>query len=166
MKTVFIIIGVLAVLLIGVALLKYFPSSGFFALFPNSPLNVKTEGTATIKNHTFKLFVAKTTQEQHQGLSDRDSLPEDTGMLFIFNTPDYYQFWMRHMKFPLDIIYINNNKIVTVLENVKNPAYSIENPPILRPNAPADNVLEINAGLSKKYDIKIGDTIDIKISKN
>ncbi|HSW97181.1 MAG TPA: DUF192 domain-containing protein [Candidatus Saccharimonadales bacterium] len=166
MKTVFIIIGVLAVLLIGVALLKYFPSAGFFTLFPNSPLNVKTEGTATIKNHTIKLIVARTPQEQRQGLSDRDSLPEDTGMLFIFSQPDYYLFWMRHMKISLDIIYINNKTVVTVLDNVKNPQYSVENPPLLRPSAPADKVLEINAGLSKKYGIKVGDTIDITLSKN
>lgn len=164
MKTVLIIICVIAVLLIGLALVKYFPSAGFVALFPNSPLNIKTEGTATVKNHTFKLLLAKTPQEQRQGLSDKDSLPEDTGMLFMFQTPDYYQFWMRHMKFPLDIIYINNDKIVTIFNNVKNPVYGTENPPILRPDAPADKVLEINAGLAKKYGMTVGDTIEIKLS--
>lgn len=164
MKTVFIIIAVLAILLIGIALLKYFPAAGFFALFPNSPLNVKTEGTATVKSHTFKLLVARTSKEQHQGLSDRDILAQDTGMLFIFSKPDYYPFWMRHMKFPLDIIYINNNKIVTVLNNVKNPVYGTENPPLFRPDAPADKVLEINGGLAKKDSITVGDSVKFLIS--
>lgn len=166
MKTVLIIIGVLAVLLIGVALFKYFPSAGFFELFPNSPLNIKTEGTVTINSHDIKLMIARTDKEQHQGLSDRDSLPQDTGMLFIFPTADYHLFWMRHMKFPLDIIYINGNKIVDVMENVKNPSYSVENPPILRPKAPNDNVLEVNAGVVKKDGIKVGDTVTFKLSTN
>lgn len=166
MKTVLIIIGVLAVLLIGIALLKYVPSSGFSALFPNSPLNVQTAGTATINGHSINLLLAKTQKDRALGLSDRDSISEDTGMLFIFSQPDYYSFWMRHMKFPLDIIYINNNKVVTVLENVKNPPYTTENPPIYRPTAPADKVLEVNAGVAKKDTIKVGDTIQIKLASS
>ena len=46
-----------------------------------------------------------------QGLSERQSLAEDKGMLFLFEKPDHYAFWMKGMEFPLDIIFINGDKI-------------------------------------------------------
>src|SRR5437660_1131238 len=123
MKTLFIIIGiVIAIIIVGI-FFKYHPSSNatFTQLFPNNALTTASQAKADINGHTITLLLAKTEKEQHQGLSDKDSLASDTGMLFLFPHADYYLFWMRHMKFPLDIIYINNNKIVTILENVKNP---------------------------------------------
>ena len=111
---------------------------------------------ATINNQSFNLLLAKTGDETQKGLSEKDSLDEKSGMLFIFNKADYYPFWMRKMKFPIDIIYIKDNKIVTVYENVQLPATSKENLPVYRPENPADKVLEINAGLSRKYGFKNG----------
>jgi len=165
MKTVYIIVGIVLIVILGIMLVKYIPSgkSSFTNFFPNSPMNLTSQGTANIKGHSIKIIVAKTSKEQRVGLSDRNSLPQDTGMLFTFNRPDYYLFWMRHMKFPLDIIYINNNKVVTLFENVKNPPYAMENPPILRPNMPADKVLELNTGTAKKYNLKVGDIITITL---
>lgn len=162
MKTIFIIIGiVIGVIILGIFFSKYHPGSNktFTQLFPHNALNTGAQPKADINGGTITLLIAKTDEEQHQGLSDRESLPQDTGMLFLFPHPDYYLFWMRHMKFPLDIIYINNNKVVTVFENVKNPPYSMENPPIIRPKEPANRALEVNAGIVKKYKIKVGDTI-------
>src|SRR5487761_657283 len=63
----------------------------------------------TIDNHTFMVEVATTSAQQQQGLSGRASLPQNQGMLFIFKTPDRYPFWMKGMKFSLDMIFINNN---------------------------------------------------------
>ena len=166
MKTIFIVLGVLAVIIIAIVILKSTSSvkSPFFmSLFPNNSASFSSKGTADFHGHTIKLLVAKTPKEQHIGLSDRNSLPLDTGMIFPFDHPDYYQFWMRHMKFPLDIIYVNGEKIVTVLENVQNPPYSMENPPILRPQIPADKILEVNAGTAKKYNVKSGDTIKVTL---
>lgn len=163
MRTLFIIIGIIIAILIVGIFFKYHPTNNatFAKLFPNNALNVASQPKAEIDGHTITLLLAKTEAEQHQGLSDKDFLPQDTGMLFLFPHADYYLFWMRHMKFPLDIIYINNNRIVTILENVKNPPYAMENPPILRPKDPANKALEVNAGTAKKYNIKVGDTITI-----
>jgi hypothetical protein len=163
MKTFFIIIGIIIFVIILGVFFKYHPTNNatFTQLFPNNALRTSSQAQANINGQTIHLLIAKSETDQHKGLSDRASLPQDTGMLFIFSRPDYYLFWMRHMKFPLDIIYINNNKIVTILNNVKNPPYSMENPPLLRPLAPANKVLELNAGSAKKYNVKVGDTIQI-----
>lgn len=119
----------------------------------------------TIDTHTFSVTLARTDAEKNQGLSGKQSLQKNSGMLFLFSSPDYYSFWMKDMKFPLDIIYIQNNKIVTIFQNV--PAPSSQNLqaqlPIYKPTVPADRVLEINAGLANIYNFHVGDTVIFKV---
>ena|SRR5258708_2106474 len=122
------------------------------------------QGKVTIDNQTFSIEVATTSAEQQKGLSGRNSLPQNQGMLFIFNTPDRYAFWMKGMKFPLDIIFIKDNKIVSISHNVPAPKDANEsNLPIFTPASPANRALEINAGLASKYDFQKGDAVIIKL---
>lgn len=116
----------------------------------------------TIKNKSFNLLYAKSNKEKEVGLSEKKSLPEDQAMLFTFDTAGLYPFWMRDMKFPIDIIFINNNKIVTIF-SAQPPKFTSDALPIYKPDEPANMVLEINAGLSDKYGFKKGD--DVKINK-
>lgn len=115
----------------------------------------------TIKEHEFLASVAKTNTEKEIGLSNKTSLTDDAGTLFIFEKSDYYPFWMKNMKFPIDIIFINNNRIVTIFLNQKVPNPN-ENIPIVKPEEPSDMVLEINANLSNKYNFKKGDEVKIE----
>ena len=166
MKTYVIIAGIVLVIIGAVVLFTYVPAARtkFANLFPSSSVSTTTsKEQAKIDGHTLHLEVVKTDEEKRKGLSDRTSLPQDSGMLFTFDHPDYYLFWMRHMKISLDIIYINGNKVVTMMQSVKVPPYSTENPPILKPIAPADKVLEVNAGTAKKYGLKVGDTIEFTL---
>lgn len=119
---------------------------------------VGKSSTVTINNHQFTVSIARTLQEKETGLSGRNSLPQDQGMYFPFDTPGFYSFWMQGMKFPLDIIYINNNKVVTVFRNVPPPQTGSQ-PVVVKPTQPANAVLEISAGLSEKYTIKEGDSV-------
>ncbi len=118
--------------------------------------------TAIIKNHTFKLTLVKTPKEQQVGLSEKTSLPQDESMLFPFGNADYYNFWMKNMKFPIDIIYINKNHIVTIIDSAQPPKSAEESLPIYKSDEPADSVLEINAGLSKKYEFKKNDEVKVE----
>jgi uncharacterized membrane protein (UPF0127 family) len=115
----------------------------------------------TIDNHSFMVALAITPQEQAKGLGQRASLPQDQGMLFLFKKADKLYFWMKDMEFPIDIIFIKDHTIVSVAENV--PALKVPDNklPIYSPTKPSDKVLEINAGLFKKYNFKAGDTITI-----
>ncbi|MCL5010284.1 MAG: DUF192 domain-containing protein [Patescibacteria group bacterium] len=115
--------------------------------------------TATIDGKTFNLYLAKSEKQQEIGLSGRTSLKENYGMLFVFRKPGTYPFWMKNMRFPIDIIYINKGKIVQVFSDLNAPTDSKANLIIYKPEESADRVLEINAGLSKKYDIKKGDSV-------
>ncbi|OGZ33897.1 MAG: hypothetical protein A2Y98_03465 [Candidatus Portnoybacteria bacterium RBG_19FT_COMBO_36_7] len=101
--------------------------------------------------------VADTAQKQVQGLSGRSSLPENQGMLFIFDRPDHYSFWMKEMNFTLDFIWISGRQIVQINENIQPQDY--QPPKTLTPNEKVDMVLEVNAGLVQKMNIKVGDKI-------
>ena len=116
--------------------------------------------TAQIHGKVFKLDIAASPRAREIGLSQTDSLPEDRGMLFLFDKPDYYPFWMKGMKFPLDILFIRDSTIVSIKRNLQPPT-SEGNPPSYAPEQPADRVLEINAGLCDKYNINVGDVVRI-----
>src|SRR4026208_1251957 len=76
------------------------------------------KSTVTINGHTLNIEIAQTQIEREKGLSGRDTLPENSGMLFVFDKPDYYAFWMKDMKFPLDFIWIRDQKVVQITEGV------------------------------------------------
>jgi len=103
--------------------------------------------------------VAATNAERTKGLGGRDSLAENEGMLFIFEDPGFYSFWMKDMKFPLDFIWIQGNQVKEIMENIPPPKNSSEILPIYQAGEPVDKVLEVNAGWVKSHDIKVGDKI-------
>jgi len=122
----------------------------------------QSNASATIQGVTYHLLLTHDEKERQIGLSGRDSLPKDQGMIFQFENPDYYGFWMKDMKFPIDIIYIKDDKIVTIFPDVPSPQSENDIPPVLRPSQPADTVLEINSGESQKNGFKIGDSVVFK----
>lgn len=125
--------------------------------------NMRPKASAQIGDVALELEVVRTTIERQEGLSNRDSLPENRGMLFIFDKPDYYSFWMKNMKFPIDIIFINGERVVTIHKNVKPKAADSDSLPLFTSKEPADKVLEINAFKSDELDIKEDDTISLSL---
>lgn len=113
---------------------------------------------ATLDNEKLELAIADTSALQTQGLSGKKFLAENAGMFFVFKNSGMYQFWMKDMLFPLDIIWFDENyKIVTIKEDVSPASY----PEVFGPLVPSKYVLEVNAGYVKKHMIKIGDIISI-----
>ena len=128
-------------------------------------LGVMTAAAASLQRITiadkvsFRVEVVSTPEERARGLGYRDSLPLDQGMLFLFEEPDYHTFWMRGMRFPLDILWIREGVIVHIEENLPPPSPLYVRLPTYRPAEKADSVLEINAGLVQKYGLQVGDTV-------
>ncbi len=115
----------------------------------------------SVNNKTFSVFIAKSDTEKQIGLSGRDKISENEGMIFVFDKSDYYSFWMKEMKFPIDIIYMVNNKVITVVKNA-NPPDDSKNLKIYQPKEKSDMVLELNAGLAEKYNIKEGTNVKVE----
>lgn len=119
------------------------------------------QGKVIINGKTFKVDLAETPEQQITGLSQTNSLRDNRGMLFIFADKRYRNFWMKDMKFPIDIIWIEDNAIIGIEPNAPVPAKDEDNPPVYRSNREVNYVLEINAGLAEKYGFKVGDSINI-----
>lgn len=95
--------------------------------------------------------LAQSPEEQAKGLSGRTSLAENQGLIFIFVQPGVQCFWMKDMRFPIDIIWMNANKeIVHIEQNVSPSTY----PNAFCPNVDAQYVLEVNAGVADKLNIR------------
>lgn len=155
MKKIFIVYAVIIIIVIIIALIKF---GGSLTL----PFGKST--TATIKNQKFTLMVARSEHDKSVGLSGRQSLSPNTGMLFVFDKPGIYSFWMKGMKFPIDMIFLNKNKINTIYKNIPPPAAN-ENTANLKVYSPKGNinyVLELPAGTADKYSLKLGDTITLQ----
>lgn len=123
-----------------------------------SPFIFKSPKTAKIiiEGKTFNVEVADDEVERAKGLSGRDFLAADSGMLFVFENSDIHTFWMKDTKIPLDIIFINDNKIVEMM-TLQPPANN--NIPSYTPQNKAQYVLELNAG----FGFKVGDEVKIEL---
>lgn len=102
----------------------------------------------------FSVELAQTPAEKAKGLMNRSSMPENHGMLFIFNNEAPRSFWMKNTLIPLDMIFLGAN--MSVIEIKSNVPPCEADPCPTYTSLPAMYVLEINAGLSEKSGIKIG----------
>jgi len=110
----------------------------------------------TIKGIGLNVEIVRTSEAQAQGLSGRASLEKNAGMLFDFEKPDVYKFWMKDMKFPIDIIWINKEgEVIYIQKNTTPESY----PESFGPEQSVKYVLEVVAGFADKNNIKIGDKL-------
>ena len=105
MKKLIIVYVVIIVLVIIFAIMRAGGNLG--SLIPT----FGPKATATTNGKEIKIILAKSDSEKTKGLSGRKDLPKDQGMLFIFDHKDKYGFWMKDMKFPIDIIYKQHSLI-------------------------------------------------------
>ena len=111
-----------------------------------------------IGSKIIEVEIADTVAARARGLSYRDSLGENNGLYFIFDSPGNQAFWMKDMNFPIDIIWIKDDKIVGVAENVMpQPGAQLWQLKSYSSPVPVNRVLEVNAGWFAKNGIKIGD---------
>jgi uncharacterized protein len=119
----------------------------------DTPLQVGTQ--------TIMVEVRDNDDERRLGLSGRPPLKDDQGMLFDFRdskitTPG---FWMKDMKFDIDIIWIKNGRIIGITKNAQRPLSNQDNLPRYYPPSEIDMVLEVLAGWSNRHNIKVGDQV-------
>lgn len=110
-----------------------------------------TESTAPllrIGERTLSLFVADSFEERAQGLSGQTSLPDGTGLLFIFDEDGDHGIWMKEMQFAIDIVWFDENRcVVSVKHNATPESY----PEVFYPTRDTRFVLEVTAGVAQEY---------------
>ena len=110
------------------------------------------------QDYCFSLEIPDTPQKKMKGLMFRDSMPEDHGMLFIFDADGFYSFWMKNTLIPLDMVWLDSDLTVVHIETDV-PVCPGDPCPSYRPGAPARYVLELCAGTVQKIGLTTGDVL-------
>ena len=134
-------------------------------MIKTEPIVFKKEGELTILavdkdsiKAKLDIEIADSDYETQTGLMYRSSMEENQGMLFIFPTTEMHSFYMKNTEFSLDILFIDENlKIATIRANTK--PYDETG---ISSQVPVKYVLEIDAGLTNKWGLKVGDRIEFK----
>lgn len=146
----------ISILSLGVFLFFFFASTSF----ANSTI-IFLEDTffqekvpAVIGETALVVFVADTQSKRDKGLSGRKKLGLFEGMYFIFHKDGRYGIWMKDMKFPIDIIWLDrNHEVVHIEKNISPETF----PKVFTPSKPARYVLEVKSGFSDRHFLKKGD---------
>ncbi|MDD5147186.1 MAG: DUF192 domain-containing protein [Candidatus Daviesbacteria bacterium] len=156
-KFVIQIILLLVFIIGGVYLYKTSGQISGLPFIPQGPVFKQIQ----INGSKLNVEIADTQDKRAKGLAGRDSLASDSGMLFIFSEPSKHSFWMKGLLFPLDFIWISGDRVVSILQNVPPPAQgqSDSSLPIYQSSVEVDKVLEVNAGVIQRLNIKVGDSL-------
>jgi uncharacterized membrane protein (UPF0127 family) len=94
-------------------------------------------------------------EDRARGLMFRPSLPTDRALLFVFGDLDFHGIWMKNCRFPIDIVWLDENKkVVHVAPQV--PPCAKEPCPVYNPMRKAAYVVEMNAGAARREKIVVG----------
>jgi len=129
---------------------------GAFFIFKFHRDNYQSFSRIRIDDVYLDVELAKSPAQKILGLSGRESLQENQGMLFIFDKEGIYTFWMKDMKFSIDIIWIGEGmEVVDITRNISPDSF----PQQFKSKLPSKYVLEVNAGWAESRDVEIGDII-------
>jgi len=116
--------------------------------------------TISVYGKEVEVYLADDPRIRTRGLSNKTYLPEEKGMLFVFEKPDQYSFWMKEMNFSIDMVWIDEEgEVVFVKENAAPESY----PMLFTPPKPALYVLEVNAGYARELGLTVGTKVDIDL---
>lgn len=124
-----------------------------WAFTATSPAPIHDATSVVLGGTTVQLELATTSAARSRGLGGRDGLAPDTGMLFVFERDGMYAFWMKDMRFAIDILWLDAaGRVITIQNSVSPDTY----PASFVPDAPARFVLELPAGFALVHGIAVG----------
>jgi len=120
--------------------------------FPTSTLLIDAGG----RSYPFKVWMATTDERREQGLMYVRQLPPDRGMLFVFDTPQLLNFWMKNTRIPLDLLFIaGDGKVIRIAENAEPESLAV-----ISSMGAALAVLELAGGSAARLGLRPGARID------
>jgi uncharacterized membrane protein (UPF0127 family) len=123
-----------------------------------SPLPVLTITTSAGEWVPVRVEIADTDAERQAGLMGRPILPEDAGMLFVFEGEQALSFWMKDTLIPLSVAYIDAQGRIVDIQDMQ-PLDETPHPS----SAPAQYALEVNQGFFEERGIAVGDTLELPL---
>lgn len=118
-----------------------------------------------IKGQIFEVEVVSSDKDVTKGLSGRDSIDDNQGMLFVLDNRYWQVFWMKDMRFNIDLLWLVGDVIIGYEENMLAPFPGILEEDLKKYQSPepVDRVLELKAGTIDRLDIKIGDRVNLNL---
>jgi len=107
--------------------------------------------------------IAENSTQRSKGLSVKDTLNENEGMLFVFSAEREHSFWMKNMKFPIDIIWLDDDQEVVHVEHSLEPCIPDSFCPTYKPDRNSLYVLETVAGFAQKYNVTDNTYVDFQL---
>ena len=142
-------IGLLGVVVVGVAMVFFYRTSP----------SMESVAIGEFGEVSLRIEYATTSAAREKGLSGRENIPDDYGMLFIFPRDDYYGFWMKDTLVPLDIFWLDHRGyVVSFAPNAATSTY----PNVFYPIEPARYVFETAAGFALSHSIATGTPLLLK----
>ena len=145
-------LAILGAIVALIAVMAYIAVRPFSGIIPDGDPNTIQ---MKIGRAEFEVLIADEPEEQAVGLSNRDSINENTGMFFVFAQEVTPAFWMKGMRFDLDFIWINGDTVIDITENVSHR----DQEQLYRPLGPVTGVLEVLAGEARRKGVGIGDRV-------
>jgi uncharacterized membrane protein (UPF0127 family) len=124
---------------------------------PDSELRTLTIHTSD-REVEVRVEVADTEAERRRGLMGRESLGEDRGMLFVFDSEQTLSFWMKDTRIPLSIAYIDAEGRIVDIQKME-PLD--DDPPNYISAEPARYALEVNRGFFEEHGVEVGDRAEL-----
>lgn len=120
----------------------------------------ETEAWVSIGETRIPVELAITEEEQKLGLGERDTLKWGHGMLFVHEEPEFKEYWMKGMRFDIDIIWIRDGRISSIAHRV--PHVAGENGPRVRSSELVSQVLEVPAGYAQTQGWRRGQVVQVE----
>jgi uncharacterized membrane protein (UPF0127 family) len=153
-KTLKLIVAVVAGVVLGIILCAQFGTVG----------SSNRQSTAKIKGSIIDLQVAATKRQQTKGLTGCDTLPPNSGMIFVFRpAKKFVNFWMVGTKIPLDLIFINDGTVKMIYADARPPDGN-ETVPKRYGASDVSEVIEVNSGYCAIHHILIGDAVALNLN--
>jgi uncharacterized membrane protein (UPF0127 family)/Tfp pilus assembly protein PilF len=137
--------------------IKYFPGD-----------NIYLHAKVVVNGFDVMADIALTGEQKTKGLDVKNNLTENQGMLFVFQQPYRYGFWMKGMRFQIDIIWLDSNGVVTHIEHSLKPCPHADSNlvcPLYFPEKDSLYVLETVSGFSMKHNLKLGSHVSFELVK-
>lgn len=138
-------------------------NTNFLKEIENAPKDRYLQSKVSIDGFNMTADLALTSEQREKGLSVKDKLKENEAMLFVFEESAKHSFWMKDMKFPIDIIWLDSDGKVVHVEKRLEPCISVFTCTSYSPSRDSQFVLETVAGFTQRHNVSVGTDIDFEL---
>ncbi len=162
-KYIIFILFIIMLAIFWVVVSKQVKPQSLSPLDQNNTSQQTDQARAILNGKVFVLEVMDTPDKQREGLSGRDSIDKDQAMLFVFDQAKIMDFWMKDMKFNIDLLWIKGDEIVAWEKNMLAPDPNLPDDKLKHYTSPfpVDKVLELKSGTIDDLSLKINDKVEL-----